>query len=167
MIVCASSRAGGLIGDLCGQNLFQSGTVRGTVVVTSDTVGGVAGLVQPDTKQILLSQISQIFSGSDVTVVGQSGVGGLIGYCNALFVSQGFSESYSKATLNGTSSNPAIGGLVGKACNPLSFVDCYSSVVINAPAGNQVGMIIGFTNVSVSTLNLFFLNQYSLNATGS
>ena len=165
--MCALSRAGGLIGDLCGQNLFQSGTVRGTVVVSGATAGGVAGLVQTDAILHLLSQISQIFSGRDVTVVGQSGLGGLVGYCNALFVSQGFSESYSKATLNGTSSNPAIGGLIGLVCNSLSFLDCYSSVVINAPAGNQLGMIVGFTNVVISTLNLFFLNQSSLNATGS
>lgn len=148
--VAASSRSGGLIGELTTETPGTGGIVKncsnsGTVNSVGQRVGGLIGYAN------LNSTIRNSSNSGNISA--QASVGGLIGFA----LTSTINSSYSTGTVtaadddnDGTGFADA-GGLAGDAYSGCSIDSCYATGAVIA-SGRNVGGLVGYTT-SNTTIN--------------
>ncbi len=144
--VSGASYVGGLVGDFCSSNdcnaahKISKSYVNGSVLGTSDYVGGIAGRSR---RGIIDSSYH-----TDGDVSGGSYVGGLIGYTLSPVT-----NSFSEGDVAGTESY--IGGLVGYSynrTNSKAISNCYAKGSISGDS-NYVGGVAGYVDYTVGGID--------------
>ena len=167
------SQIGGFVGNASGSVNLMNCTVSGNINVSSSKDHDVGGFVGYSSSTI---RINNSINYTDISTIGATRVGGLIGNANSTSTSLsvcanfgdirgatgyiggliGYSRGSSSLFTNFNSGNitgttGSIGGLVGYNSNRVSFSSCYNTGNINSSSSNtRRGGIVGFADTSQS-----------------
>lgn len=141
---------GGLAGNTNGS--ISKVLVTGSVQGTTNTTGGVVGLLGP----AILSEIA--FEG---TLLGGSVIGGIAGNANGGVIS----NCYAKATITSNNGPGFVGGILGESNNS-QLTKCYFSGGVSATNGISIGGGIGYVD-NVTSMTDSFTDAQVVGSLGS
>lgn len=158
---------GGIVGSLS-DGTIESSSVNANITGTG-VVGGIVGFmgggsstVNPNPTVYYVSKVLNSYSNGSITTTGTTGrAGGIVGLFGGIKAS--LDNTYSVASVAGTSASSSIGGLVGGAEDnvQMSILNSYASGAITAPSSTaNIGGTIGRIYSSESTTELTLSNVY-------